>query len=351
VVLLGSEAGEIMVLRPQAPEATGTVERILIPRHLDAFALSPERTMVFFTAFDKLPDRTLHALDLRALEVVRSRSIAELLGTGDTQDIVDTGGEAITASPDGSTLFIAGWRSAHGEFGVGIVDAETFQEIGFIGPLRVRSYGLATLLPSSVRPNGAILALGRRPQSADSPTLSLFVIDPGTGVIVDSLVGVTTDSAAYQLVPAADGRHVYLNGARSLSRYDLEARVMRERVELPTLGWLSLSPSGQELYRTDQKEDLAVPGSGRVFVFGPTLDARAPVDLTRHAEDGYPPITLSAAPSRDGQHLYIVTGTNKFGLAPPFQPARLFVVRLADREVVRVIDLKSWNVGPPIVRP
>jgi hypothetical protein len=349
VVLLGSEAGEILIVQPRAPKRPGQVERIAIPRHVDAFARSPDGSTVYFTARDLFPDRALHALDLRTLDLVRTRSIAELLGSELTQEIVDTGGEAITVSPDGSTIFIAGWRSDQGELGVGMVDAETFQETGFIGPLRVRRHGLATLPASQDRPQGAVLALGRRVHSMDSSTLSLFVIDPGTGAIVDSLTGPAPDTSAYQLVPAADGRHVYLNGVFSLARYDLDARMLRERVDLPTLGWLTLAPDGQELYRTDQKVNLTTPGEGRVFIFGPALDSRAPVDLSSYEQDGSPPVTLSAAQSRDGEHLYVVTGTGSFGHGRPYQPGRLFVVRLADRSVERVVDLDSWNVGPPIV--
>src|SRR5690625_2993672 len=93
VILLGSEAGEILVLYPQAPRSGGQVDRIPIPRYVDGFALSSDRSTLYFTAFNQLPDRKLHALDLRTLELVQSRSIAELLGTDQVQDIVDTGGD------------------------------------------------------------------------------------------------------------------------------------------------------------------------------------------------------------------------------------------------------------------
>lgn len=351
VVLFGSEAGEILVLQPQVPDPVGGADRIAMPRHRDAFALSPDRSTVYFTAFNKLPDRTLHAFDTRTRTVTRSRPIADILGIDDTQAIVDTGGEAIVVSPDGSTLFIAGWRSDRGDLGVGLVNAETFEPTGFIGPLSVRGDGLAALPPAPDRPNGAVLALGRRPRPSDPSGLSLFVIDPETGAVVDSLAGVTKDTAAYQLVAAADGRHVYLNGAGSLVRYDLEARTPRERVELPTHGSLSLAPDGQELYRTVNGADANASWNGKVFVFSPTLADRNVVDLSDHTQGGFPPMTLSAETSYEHPHLYVVTGTASFGHGGPYQPGRLFIVNLADRGVERVIELNSWNVGPPFVSP
>ncbi|HEX7051407.1 MAG TPA: hypothetical protein VF188_14465 [Longimicrobiales bacterium] len=351
VVLLGSEAGEILVVDPGPSLFDGPERRIPIPRFLDAFALSPDGATVYFTAFETLPERKLHAFDLRRLDMVRARAIADILGTDDTQDVVDSGGQAITVSPDGTTLFIAGWRSGEGALGIGVVDARSFELVGFVGPLRVRAYGLATLSPGAGRPEGAVLALGRRPGRTDPSDVYLFVIDPERQEVIDSMAGVVADTSAYQVVPAADGRHVYLSGSYSLTRYDLEARALREHVRLPTLGWLTLARDGHELYRSDKRVDPYIPGEGRVFVFGPDLDEREPVDLSGYPEAGSPPIVLSAASSRDGEFLYVVTGTASFERSPPYQPARLFVVRLADRAVERVIQLGSWNVGPPIVVP
>src|SRR5690625_7023440 len=70
VILLGSEAGEILVLYPQAPRSGGQVDRIPIPRYVDGFALYSDRSTLYFTAIHTLPDRTLQALELSAIEFV-----------------------------------------------------------------------------------------------------------------------------------------------------------------------------------------------------------------------------------------------------------------------------------------
>lgn len=346
LVLVGTEAGELLVLAPgrSGPSVT---QRIAIPRFREAFALSPDSGTLYFTAFETLPTRALHVFDLRRLQLVDTRPVADLLGTTETQDIVDTGGEAIAVSPDGETLFVAGWRAADGMLGIGMVETRTLQAIGFMGPVQVRGPGGLAVLPAgALYSQGAVLALGRR-TAANTPSVYLFLIDSKVREIVDSVAVPLADSLPYQIVPAADGRHVYFNTRFAVVRFDILAGEVRERVEFPTTGWLSIAEDGQELYRADKYVDSYTSGEGRVFVLAPDLTLRDPVDLSAYPSDGAPPVVLSVAAT--GERLYIVTGTGSFGVAPPYQPGRLFVVRRSDRRIEHVILLDSWNVGPPVV--
>lgn len=351
VILLGSEEGDLLVVDPSSPPATALKRRISIPRFLDRFAPSPDGSTIYFTAFERLPERKVLAFDMKGLVMAREQGIADLIGTGNPQDIVDSGGEALTPTPDGSNLFVANWRDG-GRLGIGILDSKTFAFNGFVEHLTVRRHGLTTVPPGPRWPRGAVLALAQRPSSSTTEERYLFAIDPRSFQVIDSLVAPVADSAAYQLVSAPDGRHIYLSGAHSVIKYDLIAESALQEVQFPTSGWVTISPDGQEIYRTDQRLNFdATASQGRVFVLNQDLQWREPIDLSRHQEDGHPPVTSSVGTSRDGQRLYVVVGTASFAFSPPYQVGRLFVIRRADHSIERIIPLHSWNVGPPFATP
>jgi hypothetical protein len=142
------------------------------------------------------------------------------------------------------------------------------------------------------------------------------------------------------LGPEGDG--VYLAIAGELVRYSITADAVTARVPLPATGRLSVSPRGDRVFLADQGIGRHVPSSGRVFVYDAALNAQAPIDLSSALVGDIPPTLQQALASPDGGTLFVTAGTGSRGPLYGPQRARVFVVDLPDRRLIREVPLDAY---------
>ena len=83
-----------------------------------------------------------------------------------------------------------------------------------------------------------------------------------------------------------------------------------------------------------------------VFVLGPDLQPRDPINLQAASVNGIAPVLRSAAVSRDGSLLFVASGTAHAGSLFGFQPARLLVVDAASGTLLHDVSLPNdWAAG------
>jgi DNA-binding beta-propeller fold protein YncE len=332
----------------------------------DAAALAPDTQTLRVVAVGR-GGRELVAIDARTLRI-SSRLALNSPVASHQLDSLYIGGTALAFSPDGTRLFVGNAYRVNpsanpppdGE-AVAVLDANATHVLGTVGPIQVvEGAGLAQLPPGAARAAGGVLAIGTRLRSASGqPTQSqLFVIDPGTLAVVDSAVfrppGAGATSAPdtlTQVVPAPDGRSVYVVGRSGLLyHYDLVARTVLATTPIPN-GAVAVAPDGQTLYVTDAGDFFNTPGSGLVEVFGPNLEPRPPIDLrtVAAAANGQAPSTTGAAVSLDGSRLYVATGTASIGPLFPVQPLRLLIIDRASGALLRAVPVDDFGGATLIV--
>jgi DNA-binding beta-propeller fold protein YncE len=316
-------------------------------------ASSLDGATLYAKVFGDARGAELVAVDTRTFSIAWREAVSDGTRRREVDGVELWGGSALAASPDGRRLFVASaFRT--GVPGVAVLDAKTRAVVGFIGPLVVTSE-LVTQPPSAGAAAGAILALGARTTDDRPLADSLLVIDPRTLEVLraDDVRPRSTAGPRVQLwqvLPAPDGRHVYVVASDGIFKLDLESRAVVATAALPSFGRLAIAPDGQWLYLTDPGTAFDDPGSGLLYVFGPDLQRREPIDLRSAALNGIPPVTLAAAVARDGTAVYVTAGTTSRGPLYGPQPARLLVVDPAARLVRTVIQLEDWGVGPVFVR-
>lgn len=349
VVVGGGEAGQLLVVDPIAR----SVDRIgSWGRYPGPYARSPDGALLYFGVFSEAQGLQLVAFDLRSLRVSWVESLSQS-GRARVIDGVEFPGGvgALAVSPDGSRLFV--WPGVRdGVRGIAVLDARTRSVLGFVGPVEVTA-GLTTLPSSGSMPLGAVLAIGARTTDLRPSADSLLIVDPAT-LGVRSVDPVPSSTGLrlhlWQVVPAPGSENVYIVASSGLYKYDLARASVIAQVARPTLGRLAVAPNGAALYLTDPGSFFDSPGSGRLFVFGPDLVPRDPIDLRSAMSGDTIPVTRAATVSRDGKTVYVTSGTSSRGPLYGTQPGRLFVVDAPANRVRSAILLGDWSVGPPWLR-
>lgn len=357
VLVTGGETGQFTALDPRSARIVGHIGPI--PRYQDAYARSPDSATLYVLAHDTSGGRLI-AVDIRALSV---RFNEPLPGDGPipgrTSGLVVYGDYGLAVSPDGQRLFIAsaiqGKTSADTVPGIAVLDANTRSPVGFIGPMWVQPGGLVTVRAGAGGPDGAILIVGRRYRRAQPSLDWLYTLDPVTLAIRDSVAIVPPNGnngpTLLGVVPAPDRQNVYVFGVGQFYKYDLVGRHVTASAPLPGLGGgVAISPDGQTLYLTDAGDFFNTPGAGFLYLYGPNLEYRGTIDLRAATVDGALPATKGIVVSRDGTLLYVSTGTASRGPIYGAQPARVLVVDVASRTLLRSMPLNDWNPGALYLR-
>jgi DNA-binding beta-propeller fold protein YncE len=253
---------------------------------VDASALSPDGRLLHVVAFDQLPDRHLLTVDLVQRTVVHRQNLSDRVRDQGPNAASQIGGRSVAVSQDGGRLFVPGW-TVDGAPMIAALDAHTYELVGTAGPLDVRPGGVTMLPPGEASPAARLVALAQRPGAPIGEAAHLFVIDPESVAIVDSMA-TPFDPRTVQLLPSPDGRYLYVSDVVSISLYDLAERRVTHRAFLPTAGAISMWCDGEEIYRADRQYDAVRPGEGRIFVFDRNLIPREDIDLSSYHEGASP---------------------------------------------------------------
>lgn len=325
-----------------------------VPTSILADARSPDSATIYVTGVDEGGQNPrLVAFDTRARRVRWVEPIAPAaprLVTG-----IEVGGGPLAVSPDGTRLFVGtSRRQRDGVVGIASLDVRTRQPVAFAGPFFLELDVMATLPPGPVAPGGAVLVAGSHTDATAPRRDRLYLLDPMTLGVMDSaeVVPPANDYRPLfsQVLPAADGRHVYLIGRTTLYRYDLLARQVTATAPRPSSGTLALAPDGERLYMTDRGSFPEFPGSGLLFVFGKNLEVFEPIDLRGARVGGITPVTQQAVVGRDGTRVYVTAGTGLPLALYGTQPGRVLIVDPVRRILVDTVLVSAYATRVIYVR-
>jgi hypothetical protein len=351
VIIGGGEADGLVVVDAATTEVIARPGPL--PRYKQAFALALDSSSLYVTAVGDA-GRELIRLDTRSFRVVSRNAMSEIEGGSNIGQLTIHGGRALAVFPSGAKLAVArAYRDGVG--GIVVLDANSWDPIDFIHPLYVQALGVEPLPPGPEFPQGALLVIGARQENVQPSMDWLFVIDPLTHGFVDSaaIAPPANDSrrTLRQVLPAPDGRNVYVLGRSLIYRYDLVRREITATVERPSRGQLSISPNGSTLYVSDPGGRFGLPGSGLLFVYNANLEPGVPIDLSEAALNGTPPVTGAAAVGSTNRYVYVVAGTASRGPGYGSQPGRLLIVDATISQLVGIVDLNGWGFWPIFIVP
>jgi len=305
---------------------------------------SPDGSTFYFLALGlDNPTDEIVAIDTRSRRIEWKVDVAALQQLGLADSLSVSIGYAMTVTPDGSRLLI---RSANnGVDGIAVMDLRSQAIVSFFPLAEIND--LSTVPPNSDLPNGVILVAAVRQRSQFLFDGMFYVLDGASLAVRDSVVitpQIGDETGGMQQVLAApDGRHAYVVGFEQF-RYDLVNHRITDSVATPNPGWLSISPDGTTLYRSDAG-GFDFPGTGKIFVYNADLIPRTPINVTAIAAwpgtAHEPIVTGNVIPSPDGKVLYVATGTPRGGGYGPEEPSRLLVIDLVKGTLLRGIRVRG----------
>jgi DNA-binding beta-propeller fold protein YncE len=349
VLVAAGNEGRFAVLRTEE----GIISRPgPVPEIQDAFALSHDRTALYFTAVGTGVERALFAMDTRSFALTTHIALSELESRSEVSNLTLVGNSSMVLSPDGSRLLLAD-ASHEGVTGVAVLDASSETPTGFIGPLSVQPDGLEATAPTAGAPDGQIFAIGTRTPGIVPRTDSLFVIDGATLTIQRAVAvaeGVPDGTGSlFEIEASPTGDLVYLLGPDLLYAYDVGAEAVVASAPAPRRGSIGVAPSGGTVYVTDPGDRREFSGSGLVLAFTAMLEPSEPIDLRPEALEGVFPPTEGVAIGAEGSRLYVVSGTGSRGPLFGPQQRRVFVVDAATGAVTERVRLDDYGGGPIFV--
>lgn len=343
VVVLGAETGRAYSVSDSCASASALP--VTLPRVLDAFAMSPDSAVLYFTGSESVTTaRYLFAFDLRSLHLMWRRDLAEIATRSSIDGLTVIGNYAVAVSGDGTRLILNGERD--GVPGLVSLSLDSLEPVAFYGPFVTPPDGTALVVPSPRLPTGAIAVVGTR-QTSERPTKGMLLVLTPNLVPVDSVILVPASDdrwgGMHQVATSADGQAAYVSTADSILQYSIPERTITARIAPPTQGWLNVDSERDRIYLTDPGDGRDTPGSGLVLVFDLRLAARAPVDLRTEGMNGVLPVTHRAVPAVDTDLLYVTSGTASRGPLYGPQPARVFVVDPSSGVLRQVVALDDWG--------
>lgn len=344
MIVAGGEDDGVVGLHAGGNEVFARLQ--ILPRFMEAFALSADSATLYAVGVDAVGKRELFRVDTRTVRLIERRQVSDIKGASTAGPLDIFGSLAMAVLPDGERLALApAYRN--GVAGIAILDAGSWQPVDFVHPIHLQPAGMEPLPPSPGFPMGAVLLIGARDENVQPSLDWLFFLDAQSLQIVDSaaIAPPASDSRGtlQQVLPAPGGQQAYVVGRSQIYRYDIARRETTDSVPRPSRGRLSISADGSILFITDPGDGFDDPGSGLLFLLDADLNPLAPIDLSAERSGFSPPVAGAVAAGSTDRFAYVLTGTASRGPLFGPQPGRLFVVDVPAREVLTAIDLGGFG--------
>jgi hypothetical protein len=371
-------SGEVLYIFPDSPTLfvvdPGSGRVIATPGPLphgrSAPVFSSDASTLYFSAGDSSEDG-IFALDSRSLTV---RRVLDVRHSGfRRQDSLQIFGAVLAIAPNSYELF-DGSGMVHDRPGrypaftqrIAAIDINSGDVSIASGPLSIMS--LTPLPAGEVAPAGGLIVIPLNYPAERELLGWLVLFDPLSRAVIDSfpipkyMPGANApDTIPYvteyarRVVPAPDGRHVYVLGWNGIYGYDLVTRKLFAVVHAPSYnGHLALSRDGTTVYFL---EDIVLPGSmivsrtpvlppplaaappSRIRVFDSQLVERASVPFGAQFTPRFPSTRpYSIAVSGDNSALYLTANTPGSSSSGDLH---VLVLKLATGKIVRDIPLNA----------
>lgn len=321
-------------------------------------ALSPDGEVVYAigTGEDGWRESQIVAMDARDLSVIWREYLAGsegyLRSRFDGMAIRST--TEFEVSPDGRFLFVSN-AEREGERGVAVLDSDSREAVGFVGPFPGNGMRLEVVSAGSFRPGGALIVSPGHPSGSPNVGSTLVIVDPLTLDRVESVdiaehLDGDLDGIA-EITATPDGGHLYLRSSSGLLlKYDLAAGqvVRRTRSPAPTSSCqrcLTLSPDAERVYLPHTWTHEA-PSPGIIQVFDSNLQELPAIDLSGVRveqygnPDRYNPPALNHVATADDGTLIVGTGAMLAQLWG-FQSGAIYFIDPASHEIVDSVQLEG----------
>lgn len=341
---------DLKALRLMDPAGRCGDRRIGLGETLESVSLSPDETKTYvIVKIGSTVQREVVALETASARILWRHPLDD----ASSQQTVK--GEVAAVSHDGTDLYM--WRtSSDGTWGIARFNLQTREVVAFSGPWNLVAGGLVPLKPSAAFAQGALAVVGLRgglgPRGGQA---RLYFLNPASLAVLDSIQPSTiaNEDDVWQFLPAPDGQSAYVAGRTTLVRYDLVQRWMTASKPREANGLLSLMPGGGTLVLSDGGSWPDSPGSGVLRLYDANLVAAGTIDVSAPlgGQANSPTATQvgMAMASKDGRTLYVRAGSEERGPLYPVQPARLLIVDMIDRSVVRSMSLGGYGLGLVLV--
>jgi len=333
--------------------------RLDVGGRVEGLASAPDGSVLYAGVAGAGFRQSLVALDARTGRTLWMLPLSENGRPNVVDDIGLLTGEILAASSDNRRLYVA--RSLQGGIGgIAVLDLTSRRPVAFTGPWNVAAGGLVSLGADPTIPllrDGVIAMVASRQNSAGGGRRTgerVYFLAPTTLAVLDSItpdaLGGSTTQGIWQIVPAPDGRSLYVGGSQRVARYDFAMRSVTASVARPSLGAVTVTGDGSAVIMTDGGSWPDSPGSGLLFVYGPDLAAHGTIDVSTPMGNTPRSPTATATgvgvswPS--GRVLYLRAGTEAIGPLFPPQQARLLAVDVLERRLLRAVDLGGYGFGP-----
>lgn len=339
------------------------ITRIDLGGMVEGLASAPDGNVLYGGVVDAAGRRTLVAVDGKTGRPLWTLPLSDY-GTPTVVDgIALFTAEVVASSPDNRLVYAArALRDSIG--GIVALDATTRRPVAFSGPWNVAAGGLVPLGSDPAVPllrDGALAVVASRQSPAGGGRRSragVYLLAPTTLAVLDSILPSALRGSPmqdiWQVVAAPDARSVYVAGSEQIVRYDLAARRITASIARPSVGGaVTVTADGSAVIIADAGRWPDTPGSGLLFLYSSDLLARGVVDVTTPL--GGTPRTSSAmvtgvgVSQRAGHVLYIRAGTPAIGPLFPSQPARLLIVDVQEKQLLRAVDLGGYGLGPVVL--
>lgn len=266
-------------------------------------------------------------------------------------------GEVMAVAGDDSLLYL--WRSVKDSVvGIAALNLKTQRPVAFSGPWNVAAGGIQPTTQRCNAPRAVLILVADRQNASGGPRRdeAVYILDAQTLAPLDSIappaLGPSPAEDVWQALPSADRRTLYVATSTRIVRYDVCSRSILASTPRRAMGLLAVvaaAAADTTLILTDVGVWPDAPGSGLIYVFGQNLDLRDSIDVSTPI-GGVPKspsatVTGSAVGGFDGRTVYVRAGSDEVGPLYPPQRARLLIVDLVNRRLVRAVDLTGFGLG------